>query len=202
MKMRASPITTVLAALMLTLASAGVAFGQSASSIAVVDMDLIWNKASAAKSIRSQVDKELKAIQKWAKARRNKLQQEGQKYQQQRPALNAQQAAQREGQLNKMLADFQRQGQQRDRQIQQAHSVAERKMRQMLDTIVSDIAKKQKVGIVFRKSATIYSGVTKDLTNEALAALNKKLPSVKVAVKAAAKAPAKKNTSKAKKKKE
>ena len=189
MKMRASPITTVLAALALTFTTASGALGQS---IGIVDMEMIWNKATAAKSIRTQVDKELKAIQKWAAARRNKLQQEGQKYQQQRPALNAQQAAQREGQLNKMLSDFQQQGQQRERQIQQAHSVAERRMRKMLVTIVSDIAKKQKISIVFPKSATIYSGVTKDLTKEALAALNKKLPTVKVAVKAPAKSSAKK----------
>ena len=193
MKMRASPLTTAFAALALILATTGGAFAQS---IGVVDMEMIWNKASASKSIKAQVDKELKSFQKWVTARRNKLQQEGQKFQQQRPALNAQQAAQREGQLNKMLSDFQLQGQQRERQIQQAHSVAERRMRKMLVAIVSDIAKKQKISIVFPKGATIYSGATKDITKETLAALNKKLPTVKVAVKA----PGKKKAGGAKKK--
>lgn len=186
-RQRASLGLALVAAFLLAVSVPGVAFGQAASSIGVVDMDLIWSKATAAKSIKSQVDKELKSFQQWVRARRTKLQQEGAKFQQQRPALNAQQVAQREGQLNKMLSDFQQQGQQRERRIQQAHSVAEQKLRKMLVAIVSDIAKKQKLSVVFPKGATIYSGRTKDLTKEALAALNKKLPSIKVAVKAPAK---------------
>lgn len=152
------------------------------SAIAVIDTSIIMRDSAAAKSIKAQVDQQVKSFQQWGKTNQDKLEAEGAALEKQRTVLSRDQLAQKETDLRKKFSDFQQDARQRDRKIQQAATNAQQELIKMLNVVVSDIAKKQSISLVLPKEATVYTGSTKDITDETLRALNAKLPSVKLAV--------------------
>ncbi len=164
------------------LASPDTAYAQASASIAVVDVDSVMRDSSAAKGLRTQMQKELDKFQKWGKGQENKFVKEGESLQKQQTVLAQDVLRKRQQALQKKFDDFQVEARRREQKIREAGANARQELEKMLVAVVSDVAKNKGISMVLPKNVMIYSGSAKDLTKETLAQLNKKLPSVAVKV--------------------
>jgi len=180
MKLFASAVALIATVLVMSVGVVRPAAAQTAPSVAVVDIQVILRDSLAAKAIRSQMKGHLLKFQKWGKGREDKIRRETQDLLKQRTVLAQSAFAKRQKALRKKMADFRVQVRRREQKLRQAGGKAQRQLRKVLIAAVSDVARKQGVSMVFPKAGLLYSGSTKDLTQQLLARLNTKLPTVKV----------------------
>lgn len=149
-------------------------------TVAVIDAQAVLRQCAAAKSIRDQLEKQREVYQKLFQERENKLRDEEKSLAQQRTILapDAFQKKVREHQEN--VTALQRDGQGLKRQLDQAFNDAMGQVREELIKIVADLAKETGVGLVLFKNQIFLGERKLDISDEALARLNKKLPTVKV----------------------
>ena len=177
---------TLFAVCALALASALVtpAAAQPVESIAVVDLAKIMRDSKAAKSLQSQMKKHQEDFRASFKKQETSFRSQTEKLVKQRSVLSAEDFKKRQLALRKKIADAEIKFRKREQKIRQAGAKAQQELNQALQGIVAEAAKEEKVSLVVPKNMLLYSsGNTKDLTGKTLAALDKKLPKLTVAVK-------------------
>ncbi len=171
-------------ALVLGAAIVTPAAAQPVESIAVVDLSAIMRDSLAAKSLQAQMKKHMDDFRASFKKQEESFRTETEKLVKQRNVLSAEDFKKRQLALRKKIADAEIKFRKREQKIRQAGAQAQQELNQALQGVVAEAAKGENVSLVVPKNMLLYSsGNTKDLTQKTLAALDKKLPKLTVAVK-------------------
>ncbi len=169
--------------LMLISASSASAQQIPTPTIAVMDVQGIIRQSAAAKSVRPQARKLRTIFQKGVRRQQDELRKSEQKLAQQRSILSPEAYAKKRRDFETRARQTQRDVQERKQTLERAFGAAMEKVRRSLVIVAQELAKQHKINIVLPKSVVFLSLTSLDLSKQALARLDKLLPSVKVVVK-------------------
>jgi Skp family chaperone for outer membrane proteins len=148
--------------------------------IAVVDTQLILRDATAAKNIRSQVDKLREKFRKEIGEEEESLRVADRELAQQRQLLSSEAFSKRRQELQSQIATLQRKAQDRKRQLEKAVRGAMRAFQENMLKVTAELARERGANLVLPKSQVLLVDGTLELTSEALKRLNARLTKVKV----------------------
>lgn len=160
------------------LAASTLSVAANAADIAVISMQEIMRQSTAAKSLKSQLESKQKSFQAEVKKREQSLQKEEKDLAEKRSVLSADAFQKKVKDFSKKASDAQRDVQKKKAKIDQSMANALSQIQKTVNEIVSSMAKEKGFKVAVPTSQTIYADNSLDITNEVLAKLNSKLPSV------------------------
>ncbi len=175
-------------AVLATFTISGAAYAQEAKApsqaktpvVIVVDVNKIMTESAAAKSIQSQVSSMRKALKDDVDKKEAGLRSQDEKLAKDRTTLSSEEFEKKrrafEEEVMKSRKDLDSKVGSLDRSV----AVAMGKVERELQGILFEIAKDQKANLVLPKAAILVAETSMDFTDQAMAKLNSKLPSVKV----------------------
>ncbi len=175
-----------LLALLALAASAPVALRRAAAQplpatvAAVVDHQRIMRDSRAARSIQQQLEVRRKLYLDQLAKEEQRLNEVGKDLARQRGVLAAEVFAARRKEYEEAVQALQRASIERRRQLDEALGAANAQVRQALKEIVDELAEARGFNLVLPASALLLFSPKIDITEEVLARLDRKLPSVKV----------------------
>lgn len=174
-------VTAALAASMLPLPRPALAqTAQVPLVVAVLDVNFILRESSAAKAVRDQVDKQRDAYQADLVQQENALRETDKQLAQQRATLSQEEFAKRRNELNQKIDLLRQESDKRKQQLEKAFNTGMQQVTKALEGVLADIAKQRGLTLVLNKAMVPLSANNLDITQEALKALNAKLPTVAV----------------------
>lgn len=151
---------------------------QAETNIGVVNIQKIMTEASSAKSVRDQLQTKQKAFQAELDSKEKALLSEDQ-------ALSKQQANLEKTAFEQKVKDFRAKAATAQREIQHKKDLLDKAFASALEqiqtnvvNISAEIAREKKLNLVMSSAQVLYGDSSLDITNDVLARLNKKLPSV------------------------
>lgn len=169
-----------LAPLLALAAAAASAQPLPPAVVAVVDHQRIMRDSRAAKSIQQQLEVRRKLYLDQLAKEEQRLNEVGRDLARQRGVLEAQAFAAKRKEYEEAVQALQRTSNERRRQLDQALGAANNQVRQALKEIVDELAEGRGFNLVLPASAVLLFSPRIDITEEVLARLDRKLPSVKV----------------------
>ena len=151
-----------------------------AMPFAVLDVQKILREAKAVKSIREQIASFGVKIEEGIEKEREKLRKSNQELARQRTILAPEVFAEKRREFEQRVVEVQRMVQKRQRDLDKTRSNALEKVNKTYIGIVKNIAAERKLFMILRKIQTAYVNPSMDITEEVLAILNKKQPTVTV----------------------
>jgi Skp family chaperone for outer membrane proteins len=149
-------------------------------SILIVDMQQILQESKAAKEVQGVLNKQYGAYSKEVAQQEDELRKGGAELERQRTVLNAEVYNSRASELQQRYDELSKSVQARRQALQQSLNEAMGKVRSAALEVVADILKERKANLALEKQAVVYEAEGMDVTAEAIARLDKKLPSVPV----------------------
>ncbi len=146
----------------------------------VVDYARILRDAKAAKAIRTQIDARRKVYQDQIAKEEKRLFDADKELAKQRSVLSAEAFAEKRKAFEQDVGGVQRMAQERRRQLDQVAAVALAEVRNNLVEVVGTLSDQRGFNLVLPSSAVLLFSPKIDLTDEVMAQLDKKLPTVKV----------------------
>lgn len=153
-----------------------------APTIAVVDIQHILEESLAAKSVQKQLEAQRAKVQTEIAGEEKDLRQAEQELVKSRNIDAPTVYAEKEQQLRQRFLGVERQVQSRRKALDQAFTDSMSVVRKTLQDTVKALAEERKANIVLIKQQALWSDKKLDLTEEALARLDKALPDVLVKV--------------------
>lgn len=154
--------------------------GKDGLPIAVVDVQKVVQESSAAKDINAQIkasrDKYLGDVTK----EEERLRTAEKKLSDQRSLLSAEAFEQKKAQFQEDILKAQRDIQAKRTKLDEAFNKALDQIQVVIYEIIDDLANDKDYQLVLPRSQTLFANKNLDITDEVLARLNKKLPSLKV----------------------
>lgn len=150
------------------------------SVIAIIDYQLILREATAARSIREQIEERRRAYQEEIAAEEQRLHEAERELARQRTLLSAEAFAERRRAFEDDVGQVQRMVQQRRNELDEVSAVALDEVRDALVDVLSDLADEYEFNVVIPSSGVLVYKPEIDLTGEALGRLDANLPSVSV----------------------
>lgn len=147
---------------------------------AVIDYQRILREASAARSIREQIEQRRSAYQDEISEEEQRLQEADQAFAKQRSLLTPEALAERRREFEQEVVEVQRLVQERRRELDRASSLALNEVKKELIEIVTGIAEERGFNLVLPSSEVLFFARQIDLTEEVLAQLDARLPQVQV----------------------
>ncbi|WPZ32850.1 OmpH family outer membrane protein [Thalassobaculum sp. OXR-137] len=178
--LRFAAVTAVVA---LALLSGGTqpASAQAASSpIAVVDVQGALRSSDAAKEIQTKINERRQAYQRQVSEEEKALRAAEQELQQQRSVLAPEVYQQRLRAFRDRVTGVQKSVQERRRALDQAFTTAMNKVRDVLVSVIAEIADERGAQVVLFKEQIVIAEKSLDFSDEALRRLNQRLPTVPV----------------------
>lgn len=151
-------------------------------SIAIVDVESIMRQSLAVKSAREQLDRIVEGIQKDIAAQEQKLRARDQELQQQRSILTPDVYSQRRKELQDEAAGLQQKARSMRQGIDRGFSETMQRIQVVLFEEVGKLAQARNVNLVLPRSQIVVAVDSFDMTEESLAALNKRLPKVELSL--------------------
>jgi Skp family chaperone for outer membrane proteins len=151
-----------------------------AVSYAILDVQKILRDAKAVKSIREQIAAFGLNFEAEIEKEREKLRKANQELSRQRTILAPEVFAEKRREFEQRVVDVQRIVQKRQRDLDKSRATALSEVNKTYVSIVKEIAVKRDLLMIIRKVQTAYANPDLDLTNEVLAILDKKKPTVNV----------------------
>ena len=148
--------------------------------VAVLDVNFILRESSAAKAVRDQVDKQRDAYQADLVQQENALRETDKQLAQQRATLSQEEFAKQRNELNQKIDLLRQESDKRKQQLEKAFNTGMQQVTKALEGVLADIAKQRGLTLVLNKAMVPLSANNLDITQEALKALNAKLPTVAV----------------------
>jgi len=148
----------------------------------VVDVVLILRDSSAARSIRSQVERVRNSYQSEITKEENELRTADQELAKQRAILSPEAFAQRRRDLEKRVNEAQTEVQKRRRGLDQAFNEGMEKLQNAVIASVTELAQERRYEVVLPRSQVVAISATLDITPEVLKRVNQRLPNVTVTV--------------------
>jgi outer membrane protein len=147
---------------------------------AVIDYQPILREASAARSIREQIEDRRKTYQDEISEEEQRLQEADQAFAKQRSLLTPEALADRRREFEKEVVEVQRLVQERRRELDRASALALDEVKKALIEIVTGIAEARGFNLVLPSSEVLFFARQLDLTDEVLTQLDARLPQVRV----------------------
>lgn len=151
-----------------------------ATVAAVVDHQRIMRESRAARSIQQQLEVRRKLYLDQLAKEEQRLNEVGKDLARQRGVLAAEAFAAKRKEYEEAVQALQRASNERRRQLDEALAAANAQVRQALKEIVDELALARGFNLVLPASGLLLFSPTIDITEEVLARLDRKLPSVKV----------------------
>ena len=148
--------------------------------IAVIHVQRILRDSSAVKNISEQVSKYGSSFETEIEKERNNIRSANQELTRQRTILSPDAFAEKRRLFEEKVVKVQRLVQERQRQLDSSRNKAMLQVNKAYTDIVAKIAAEVNLAVILRKSLTVFTVGTLDITDEVLKRLNKKLPSVKI----------------------
>lgn len=172
------------AGLVMLLALAGWQGGANAQdadiAIAVVDVQGALRNSNAARGIQEVINERRQAYQRQVSDEEQALRRVEQDLQQQRTILPPDIYQQQLRGFRDRVAEVQKSVQQRRRGLDQAFANAMNQVRDVLVTVIAEIADERGAKVVLFKDHIVIAEKSLDISDEALLRLNERLPSVPV----------------------
>lgn len=147
---------------------------------AVIDYQRILREATAARSIRDQIEERRKVYQDEISLEERRLQEADQAFARQRSLLTPEALAEKRREFENEVVDVQRLVQERRRELDRASALALNEVKKELIEIVTGIAEQRGFNLVLPSSEVLFFARQIDLTEEVLAQLDARLPQVQV----------------------
>lgn len=160
--------------------------------IAVINMQVLLEESSAAKSIRGQVEKLRNDFQEEVNRQDQRLREQEQELKRQQAVLAAEAFNAKRRDFQQQVAKAQQDVQTRLRELDEMAARGLNDVRRALLPILVDLAKEQGYNIVFANTQLVFASKQLDITDEVLKRINTSLPAVNLQTlpKAGAPAPA------------
>lgn len=148
--------------------------------IAVVDVQVLLEKATAVTKVRNQIDEKAESFKKEFGKKEEYFKKKYEDLDKQKSVLSQEAYNKKSEELQKELGEAQKKVQDNRNALDKAHNDAMQKIEATFTDIVKEEAKTNGYKVVMHKAQTIYSDEALDITTKVIDALNKKLPSVDV----------------------
>ena len=152
-------------------------------NVAVVDIDKVLVLATAPKGIREQVKQIRASYLQQIKGEETELRNANQALAQKQTLLSPEAFNAERRKFEQQVIEVQKKVQTRNTQLQKSQNDAQNKVKSALRDVVLEISSKKGYTLVLTRAQTVVVADPLDITNEVIALLNKKLPSVKIATK-------------------
>ncbi len=183
-----SKVALALAAVLMVLPLAPSAIAQEAApapvpaaaipvAIGIVNVQDVVKKSSAGQSLKKQAEARRKQNQTELLAEEKKLRAENDKLNSQRTAPDF---ATKQQAFQQKLAAWRQGAEQKSKAFEAAYNKAQKQIFETLQKVIGDIAVQKRLTLVLNKSVVIVSAQAWDVSDTALAQLNKVLPAVKM----------------------
>ncbi len=149
-------------------------------NLAVINIEVIRRKSMAFKDIRAQIVTYRKAIRADIQKEEEALRGANEELARKRAILAPETIAEERRQFEERLAQVQRTIQNRKKDLERVAAEAVKKVETVLNKIITDVANKQSLGLILRKTQTVLVAPELDVTPDVLKRLDTKLPSLKV----------------------
>ena len=153
-----------------------------AVAIAIVDMQYIERETSAAKGIRSEIDRQLKTYQAEFQKKEGELRSTDQELQKQQSVLSADAFNEKRQAFGQKVNTYQNDVQIKRKQLDAGYGQALEKARGALVEVVRELAVERKANLVMYRAQLILFDTSYDASDEALKRLDVKLSSVTVTI--------------------
>jgi Skp family chaperone for outer membrane proteins len=160
------------------------------ATIVVIDISVVARDSVAARAMRSQVDRQQAALRTEDEKTDKDLRAAEQELVQQRTILAPDAFNQRRRDFERRVTEAQQASQNKRRDLEEAFGAAQRRIETAVNEIVIEIAKENDYKVVVPRAVVVASHDAVDITDEVLQRLNRKVPSIALALPAAAPAPA------------
>ena len=151
-------------------------------SVAVIDVQRVLRKSTATKSILPQLEGIKRSYEKEIRQQEKELRAANQDLLRQRAILTPEAYNERRKKFERRAGDAQRNLQNTKRTLDQAVGRARNKVRRALMMIAQEIAKERSLNLVLPRSAILVMEMKLDITTEVIKRLDKRLPSVAIAL--------------------
>lgn len=149
-------------------------------SIAIIDTQLLLEKAEAAKNVRQQIEQLRAGIAASIQAEQQEIRQMNQSLVRDRATVGEEMFQQRMRELIQKNADYQRTVQERQQKLDAASRVAAQKIEAVVHEIVDEFKKERSYVLVVIRSATMGKPTVPDITQDVMGRLDRRLPTVPV----------------------
>jgi Skp family chaperone for outer membrane proteins len=175
-------VIAALAAILVAggLATTAAAQEKSDSPIAIIDTQMLLEKAEAAKNARQQIEVLRSQIVGSVQAEQQEIRQMNQALVRERTTLGEEVFQQRMRDLIQKNAEYQRSLQERQRKLDAASRAAAQKIEAVVHEIVDEFKKERKYTLVVVRSATMGKPTLPDITQDVMGRLDRRLPKVDV----------------------
>jgi Skp family chaperone for outer membrane proteins len=150
------------------------------SAMLIVDVKRILDESVASVSVQKRIEAQRSAFQTEIAAKEKEIRAAEQELVASRGKLTQQAYAEKENELRKKFREVEQYVQDRRRLLEQATTLSMGKVRSVLLTIVTDIARKRGAQAVLIRQQVLWSENVLDITDQALERLNKELPDLPV----------------------
>lgn len=150
------------------------------SPIAIIDTQVLLEKAVAAKSARQQIEAMRVNMSQSVNAQQQDLRQQSQALAKDRATLGEDVFQQRMRDLLQKNADNQRSTQELQAKLEAASRAAAKKIEVVVSEIVDELKKEHRYSIVVLRSATMGTPTVPDITDDVLGRLDRRMPTVEV----------------------
>lgn len=157
----------------------------AAGNIAMVNVQEIMNKSTAAQSIAKQIEAKRSSYQEQVKKQEESLRKADQDLTKQRSSLSAEALEQKRKEFRKKVSDVQQDVQKKRAQLDKAYAGAINEIQQKVTSIVADLSKDKGFDVAIPTSQLVYGKPEMDITAQVLEKLNKDMPDVKVSMESA-----------------
>lgn len=147
--------------------------------VGIVDVQKVIGASAAGQSLQKQAEQRRSQIQGDLVAKEKQLRAESDQLNAQRAQMAPADFQKQAMALQEKVKAWRQEGEQKRRGLEQSYREGRKTIFQNLQKVIGDIAVQRKLTIVIDKSAVIVSAQAWDITDTALAQLNKALPSVK-----------------------
>lgn len=178
--LRAATVTLVVAFLIQVAGVMPATAQDTGSSIAVVDVQGALRNSDAAKEVQAKINERRQAYQRQVTEEEKALRNSEQDLQQQRSVLAPEAYQQQLRAFRDRVADVQKSVQERRRALDQSFTNAMNKVRDVLVSVIAEIADERGAKVVLFKDHIVIAEKSLDISDEALRRLNERLPSVPV----------------------
>lgn len=176
--------TMALAMILALLLPAAHSQAQDAAAIPVlvgiVDVQRVITNSEAGKSLQKQAEQRRSQIQGDLVAKEKQLRSERDQLYAARANMAPADFQKQDMALQEKVKVWRQEGEQKRKEFEKSYNNAQKTIFQTLQKVIGDIAVQRKLTLVLNKSVVIVSAQAWDLTDSALAQLNKVLPSVKM----------------------
>ncbi len=187
----------LVSALIVFSVSGGAAFAQSPKGsppklerFAVINIQKVLRISAATRAVKPQIQQIRDRIQKQIQDRERSLKAENEALQRERSILSPQAYEQRRRDFQSKVSVLQSDVQGLRRRLDAAGRAAMAQVNQHFRAVAAEIAKERQLQIIIPRATALFVHPSFDITDEVLKRLNKRLPSVKVALPPAQAVPA------------